>query len=124
MREEFRKIRENLEKRRREILDKLASEQPTPASQELARGDSLDIATSAGDREISFMLKSRDLDELRAIEDALQRIDSDDYGICAHCEDPIELKRLEAVPWTRFCRSCQEELESRSAAGGPEAERF
>jgi len=124
MQKEFRKIRENLEKRRREILEKISGEQLLQTSGELAHGDSLDVATSAGDREITFMLKSRELDELRAIEDAIQRIDSDDYGICANCEDPIELKRLEAIPWARFCRACQEELESRRLTGNSDLERF
>jgi len=88
-----------------------------PSSQEAAHGDSLDIASSSRDREITFMLKSREINELRAIEDAIRRIDADDYGICAMCEDPIEIKRLEAIPWARYCLSCQEEMESRTASG-------
>jgi DnaK suppressor protein len=88
-----------------------------PSSDDAAHGDSLDIAGSSRDRELTFMLKSRELNELRAIEDAIRRIDSDDYGICAVCEDPIEIKRLEAIPWARYCLSCQEEMENRTAPG-------
>jgi len=117
MREEFQAIRTNLQKRRQVILSKVSEEPPLQGSDDITRGDSLDIASSARDREITFMLKSRELDELRAIEDAIERIDRDDYGICASCEDPIELKRLEAIPWARFCRSCQEEMETRKSAG-------
>ena len=116
MREEFRAIRTNLEKRRQAILPKIAEARLPQTGDDITRGDSLDIASNARDREITFMLKSRELDDLRAVEDAIERIDSDDYGICASCEDPIELKRLEAVPWARFCRACQEEMENRSAA--------
>jgi DnaK suppressor protein len=117
MREQFSTIRADLEKRRQAILVKVSEGRVPQSSEELTRGDSLDIASSARDREITFMLKSRELDELRAIEDAIERIDNDDYGICANCEDPIEIKRLEAIPWARFCRACQEEMESRSASG-------
>jgi len=117
MREEFKGIRANLQKRRQAILAKISEEPPLQGSDDITRGDSLDIASSARDREITFMLKSRELDELRAVEDAIERIDRDDYGICASCEDPIEIKRLEAIPWARFCRSCQEEMESRKAPG-------
>lgn len=117
MREEFKAIRASLQKRRQAILAKIAEESPLPGSDDITRGDSLDIASSARDREITFMLKSRELDELRAVEDAIDRIDRDDYGVCASCEDPIEMKRLEAIPWARFCRSCQEEMENRKAAG-------
>lgn len=115
MRKEFRDIRANLEKRRQAILAKVPDLRPTQGGDDITHGDSLDIASSARDREITFMLKSRELDELRAVEDAIERIDNDDYGTCANCEDPIEIKRLEAVPWARFCRACQEEMESRSA---------
>ena len=117
MREEFQAIRSNLQKRRQAILSKIADEPPLPGSDDIMRGDSLDIASSARDREITFMLKSRELDELRAVEDAIERIDGEDYGVCAGCEDPIEIKRLEAIPWARFCRSCQEEMENRKTAG-------
>src|ERR687885_169552 len=102
MREEFKAIRANLQKRREVILSKISEEPPLQGSDDITRGDSLDIASSARDREITFMLKSRELDELRAVEDAIE---------------PIEIKRLEAIPWARFCRSCQEEMESRKAAG-------
>lgn len=114
MREEFSAIRDNLEKRRRAILAKVSESRPPQSGEEITRGDSLDIASSSRDREITFMLKSREVDELRAVEDAIERIDADDYGTCANCEDPIELKRLEAIPWARFCRACQEEMENRS----------
>lgn len=116
MRKEFRAIRADLEKRRQAILTKISDVRPTQSGDDITHGDSLDIASSARDREITFMLKSRELDELRAVEDAIERINNDDYGICATCEDPIEIKRLEAVPWARFCRACQEEMESRSAS--------
>ncbi|MGQ4806874.1 RNA polymerase-binding transcription factor DksA [Candidatus Entotheonellaceae bacterium PAL068K] len=114
MRDEFRPIRANLEQRRQTVLTKLAENRSAESGDDITHGDSLDIARSARDREITFMLKSREVDELRAIEDAIERIDSGEYGICASCEDPIEIKRLEAVPWARFCRACQEERESRS----------
>ena len=117
MQEEFSGIRANLEKRHQAILAKISEARLPQANEEITRGDSLDIASSARDREITFMLKSRELDELRAVEDAIRRIDSGDFGICANCEDPIEIKRLEAIPWARFCRACQEEMESRSASG-------
>ena len=117
MKEEFRAIRTNLQKRRQALLEKIGAAQPLPSNEDVTHGDSLDIATNTRDREIVFMLKSRELDELRAIEDAIERIDREDYGICAVCEDPIEIKRLEAIPWARFCRACQEEMEARKTGG-------
>ena len=37
------------------------------------------------------------------IDQALQRIDRGEYGVCERCEEPIEERRLEAVPWARRC---------------------
>jgi DnaK suppressor protein len=44
--------------------------------------------------------------ELRAIDRALARIADGSYGDCETCGEPIERRRLEAVPWTRSCYDC------------------
>ena len=49
---------------------------------------------------------------LRAIEDALARIRHEKFGICDECAQPISKARLEAVPWTRWCRDCKERQDS------------
>jgi hypothetical protein len=49
--------------------------------------------------------------ELRAIERALARLALGRYGDCEACDGPIEIDRLEAVPWTRCCRACVEFLD-------------
>jgi DnaK suppressor protein len=46
---------------------------------------------------------------MRAIEDAVARINRGSFGICEVCKQPISKARLEAVPWTRVCRDCKEE---------------
>ncbi len=43
---------------------------------------------------------------------ALQRIERGEYGICAQCEENINPKRLDAVPWAALCTQCQEQEES------------
>ena len=39
---------------------------------------------------------------------ALVRIADGSYGVCMHCEEDIKIKRLDAVPWTKYCIKCQE----------------
>src|ERR1017187_10303910 len=51
---------------------------------------------------------------LRAIEDALARIRNEKFGICEECGEPISNARLEAVPWTRWCRDCKARQDSKS----------
>lgn len=47
---------------------------------------------------------------LRELMDALRRIKEGVYGVCLSCEEPISRKRLDALPWARFCVSCQERV--------------
>ena len=54
---------------------------------------------------------------LREVNDALQRLDHGTYGICLECEEPISNKRLDAVPWARYCVACQEQIAARIAMG-------
>src|SRR5580700_10300304 len=47
---------------------------------------------------------------LREVEEALARVRERSYGICQECEEPISPKRLQALPWAKFCVRCQELL--------------
>ena len=49
--------------------------------------------------------------ELNQINAALSRVDKNVYGICAVCDDPIPVGRLEALPYTDRCVSCASESE-------------
>jgi DnaK suppressor protein len=69
-----------------------------------------DQAQLSHDEFISLRLNSLDYVQLRMIEEALDRIEAGDYGVCLGCEEPIPAKRLQAVPWAKYCVSCQQEL--------------
>lgn len=78
------------------------------------RGDPIDMAASETDAVTQIRLHQTDGKLLRAIEDALTRIRQDKFGICEECGQPISPARLEAVPWTRWCRDCKERQDSKS----------
>jgi DnaK suppressor protein len=59
---------------------------------------------------VSLHLNSLDYLQLRMIEEALDRLDAGDYGICLSCDRPIAAKRLRAVCWARYCIHCQERV--------------
>jgi DnaK suppressor protein len=84
-----------------------------PSAGEL-RGDPGDMAASETDAALQIRLQQKDGKLLRAIEDALTRIQHEKYGLCEECGQPISQVRLEAVPWTRRCRDCKERQDSRS----------
>ena len=67
-----------------------------------------DQAQITHDEFVALRLNRLDYLQLRMIEEALDRLDSDDYGYCLACEQPIPAKRLNAVPWARYCVGCQE----------------
>ena len=73
--------------------------------------DTYDLASEERDREISFILSDREREKLQAIQEALERIDDGSYGICESCESEIAPARLDALPFTRLCVSCQSDRE-------------
>jgi DnaK suppressor protein len=88
----------------------------------------LDIPSDEGDlsqqhhEEWIFLNRNTiDMKLLREISDALHRIELGHYGVCMECEEQISIKRLDAVPWARYCVSCQEAIAARIAAGEEES---
>src|SRR5664280_949862 len=82
--------------------------------------DALDEVQLAGERELAIRNLDRESSLLRGVRGALARIADGSYGICLHCEEEIKPKRLDAVPWTKYCITCQEaadrnEFETESA---------
>lgn len=56
-----------------------------------------------------FLSRNRlECELLRELEAALRRLAEGGYGVCQRCLEPISAKRLEALPWARFCVYCQE----------------
>lgn len=114
----FANYRSMLEKKAQEVRRSMSAQK---AAQVVAR---LDVPSDEGDlsqqhhEEWIFLNRNTiDMKLLREISDALQRIDQGTYGVCLECEEPISVKRLDAVPWARYCVKCQEEIAARIAAG-------
>ena len=70
-------------------------------------GDAIDSSVEEQDRELDLLLQDRDQARLKGIENALQRMASDDFGYCDECGENISKKRLMAVPLTSMCINCQ-----------------
>src|ERR1700752_4619621 len=70
--------------------------------------DALDEVQLAGERELAIRNLDRESNLLRNVRGALSRMADGSYGVCMHCEEDIKPKRLEAVPWTKYCIRCQE----------------
>lgn len=101
-------LREDLRKSRAEQFGELAGEVP----------DSGDQSVAALLADLDQADWSRDLDELRALDAARERIASGDYGICAECGRDIGVERLRANPTAVRCIDCQSRHEKTFASPG------
>jgi DnaK suppressor protein len=70
--------------------------------------DPADKASNAYTKELLFSQSTNDRFILTLIEEALQRIEDGEYGLCVNCSKEVQPKRLEAVPWARHCITCQD----------------
>ena len=70
--------------------------------------DAIDEVQLAGEWELAIRNLDRESNLLRNVKGALVRIADGSYGVCMHCEEDIKIKRLDAVPWTKYCIKCQE----------------
>lgn len=71
-------------------------------------------------RDFEIQNRARNLDMIRKINQALERINDGSYGYCQETEEPIGVKRLEANPVALFCLEVQMEIEregKRAASG-------
>ena len=106
VRDSNRAYREMLLEKRTEVLSGLGIKFDTLAR--MGRVAEEDQAQFSNDESVSLHLNVLDYAQLRLIDEALDRLDSGDYGICLSCEEPIPPKRLHAVSWARYCVRCQE----------------
>jgi DnaK suppressor protein len=105
--QEYRRM---LDEKREGVLSGLGIKFDTLAK--MGRVAEEDQAQVTHDEFVALRLNRLDYVQLRMIEEALDRLDSDDYGYCLACDQPIPAKRLAAIPWARYCVNCQESVGS------------
>uniref|UniRef100_Q02C95 Transcriptional regulator, TraR/DksA family n=1 Tax=Solibacter usitatus (strain Ellin6076) TaxID=234267 RepID=Q02C95_SOLUE len=77
-----------------------------------------DQAQISHDEFVSLRMNGLDYRQLRMVEEALDRLESGDFGICLACDESIAEKRLQALPWARYCVKCQDEMGAEMIVGG------
>ena len=110
-REEFlKKMRESLLAKREE-LTKLIDEITKESASDGQVRDSADEAHASLMAKLQTSIEETEVSQIKLIDEALERIDSGEYGICVQCGEPINAKRLEIYPYAARCITCQEQLE-------------
>lgn len=79
-----------------------------------ATSDSADVAFDSSGEEIASQLAELESRELAQIERAIKRLKSGTYGLCEGCGCKIPVARLNALPYSTLCISCQREMENDS----------
>jgi DnaK suppressor protein len=92
-------------------LDELTQQAQIPAHE--YGKDEGDRARSSHEKELLSRQVVQMRSRLNLIERALGKVNEGSYGQCSNCGDGINPKRLEAIPWTSYCVTCQELIERR-----------
>lgn len=87
------------------------SEQDGRSIDEDVTQDIADKAANSYTKEFLFHQSDDNRRILQLVEDALSRIKTGEFGLCVACQEEVQQKRLEAVPWARHCIDCQEKQE-------------
>jgi len=66
-----------------------------------------DMGTDTMEREKTFWRASQNSKVLNEIDDALRKIENDEYSLCESCNLPINRQRLEAIPYAKLCIQCK-----------------
>jgi len=102
------KFEELLNKRREELRRSLSrTQEENNEAQDFGR-DEGDRATASLSKEMAFRQKAQERGLLQLVEAAIGRINNGTFGECLHCGQDISVNRLTAVPWSRYCITCQE----------------
>lgn len=105
------KFRELLVQKQQELLENVQHSESSGREVNEDPVDIADVASSAYSKEFHFNKSNADRNTLRLINDAILRLDRGRYGRCQACGVLIEEKRLEVVPWARYCVGCQNKKE-------------
>ena len=88
------------------VLANLGFRPATPAAE--GRLGEEDQAQVSNDEFVSVRLNNLEYKKLRLLNAALDRLREGEYGICTRCDKPIPSRRLQVLPWAKYCVPCQE----------------
>jgi DnaK suppressor protein len=108
--EQFKKKLEQRQQELRRTVSRNVQDGRAADSEDIAQ-DIADKAANSYTKEFLFSQSSNDRALLARVEEALVRLREGNFGACINCGDEVNAKRLEAVPWARYCIKCQEKIE-------------
>jgi DnaK suppressor protein len=105
----YQEVKEKLIAERDILIEKLKGNDLSVDDSETP--DPVDLAVRNYSKNVMLAVSENESRQLALIDEALLRIDDEEYGPCQNCQNDINPKRLAAIPWARYCLNCQELLE-------------
>ena len=105
----LKQIKEKLQAERSMLVGKLKGSDLSIDDTETP--DPVDLAVRNYSKNVALAVSENESRQLVLIDQALLRIEDEEYGECQNCDEKINPKRLAAIPWARYCLNCQELLE-------------
>jgi DnaK suppressor protein len=99
-------------KKRSELLASTRS-QPEALAMSVQSPDEVEVAVRSLEQDVTAVTADLRSQLLREVNSALERCAGGTYGMCEGCGEAISPPRLKAIPWARYCLTCQE-LRSRN----------
>ena len=105
----LKKIKERLLNERALLTEKLKGNDLSIDDSETP--DPVDLAVRNYSKNVMLAVSENESKQLVLVDEALLRVEDEEYGFCQNCEKSINQKRLAAIPWARYCLDCQELVE-------------
>lgn len=109
MKKALKDTKERLLQERAALIEKLKDNDLSVDDSETP--DPVDLAVRNYSKNVMLAVSENESRQLALIDEALLRVEDDEYGLCQNCEEAINPKRLAAIPWARYCLNCQELVE-------------
>ena len=104
--------RQAIEKREQDLLAEMDKNQTE--AREMTDQDTqeqMEKMVNLEGRDTLLRHNDADFHELTEVREALERLDAGTFGKCVDCGKEIPAGRLQAIPWTKYCREDQEKHE-------------
>ena len=110
------KFKPILKTKRNDLLDQISFQRGGKVSRAKAAAEHYYLredthAQLISSHDLDFSIDEHELEELAAIDSALERLKGGTYGYCTNCKSPISESRLNIAPEAACCINCQTNFE-------------
>ncbi|MBC8247609.1 MAG: TraR/DksA C4-type zinc finger protein [Deltaproteobacteria bacterium] len=116
--EEREELKQILETQLQELISKTGSKVAGLVTSSVGAPEMVEQSSLDYSRSLSLRISDRESKLIRKIQQALDRMESEDYGFCDICGEDISTARLRARPVTTLCIACKTSQESWERASG------